>query len=88
MQNTSYDLLSASEKAFVNEVCASLNANRDPAQIAVYGDGSASPNGERFAAKRESGWLSWEVVFNFPASGRAYATDVQLPIDWHLEMAA
>jgi len=83
MRNTfSFSTLAASEQAFVSAVCASLKANCDEAQLVVLGDGSESPNGERFAAKRLG--YSWEVVFNFPETQTAYDTSVQLPRDWRL----
>lgn len=80
MQNVFYDSLNTSERDFVGAVCASLKANFDPAQTVVLGDGTESPNGERFAAKRLG--HSWEVVFNFPETNIAYDTSVQLPRDW------
>lgn len=82
MLTSSFSSLSASEKAFVSAVCASLRSNHNAAQVVVLGDGSASPNGERFAAKRLG--HSWEVVFNFLETNVAYATDVQLPTSWRL----
>lgn len=77
----SFDALTASQRAFVCRVSGDLNANRDAAQVAVYGDGSRSSNGEKFAATRLGN--SWEVVFDF-GTGCNYHTAVQLPIDWHL----
>lgn len=75
------DLLPA-HKVFVDRVTCDLHKNRDAAQIAVYGDGSASPAGEKFAAVRAG--ASWEVVFDF-GTGRCFHTAVQLPSDWHHE---
>ena len=83
MRNTpTFSALTSSQQAFVGAVCASLHANRDAAQIVVLGDGSESPDGERFAAKRLG--YSWEVAFNFPETQTAYETGVQLPRDWSL----
>lgn len=77
-----FDNLTASQKVFVIRVCGDLNRNHDAAQIAVIGDGSASPNGEKFAAERAGN--SWNVVFDF-GTGRCFHTAVQLPNDWHAE---
>jgi hypothetical protein len=81
MANTSFSALTASQSSFVERVSAALWANRDEAQIAVYGDGSASPNGEKFAAERLG--HCWNVVFDF-GTGVCFQTHVQLPVDWHL----
>lgn len=78
----SFSDLTASQVQFVERVCSDLNRNFDPAQIAVYGDGSCSPNGEKFAAERLG--HSWNVVFDF-GSGTCYHTHVQLPVDWYAE---
>lgn len=66
------------QKDFIFRVCASLNRNFDAMQVAVYGDGSASPAGEKFAAERQDN--SWRVVFDF-GIGRNYHTTVDLPQD-------
>jgi hypothetical protein len=81
MAITSFAALSASQLSFVERVSTNLWANRDEAQIAVYGDGSVSPNGEKFAAERLG--HSWNVVFDF-GTGECFHTHVQLPVDWHL----
>jgi hypothetical protein len=81
MANTSFSALTASQLSFVERVSADLHANRDEAQIAVYGDGSASPAGEKFAAERLG--HSWNVIFDF-GTGTCFHTHVQLPVDWHL----
>ncbi len=81
MANSSFSALSALQLSFVKRVCADLWANRDAAQIAVYGDGTASPNNEKFAAERLS--CSWNVIFDF-GTGECFQTHVQLPVDWHL----
>lgn len=75
----SFNSLTASQIEFVSRVCADLNRNIDPAQVAVYGNGSCSPNGEKFAAERLG--HSWNVVFDF-GGGDCYHTHVQLPVDW------
>jgi hypothetical protein len=85
MAHSSFAFLTASQASFVDRVCAHLHANRDEAQIAVYGDGSASPNGEKFAAERLS--CSWKVVFDF-GTGRCFETHVQLPDDWRTAKVA
>jgi hypothetical protein len=77
----SFSALSASESEFVIRVCDHLHANYDEAQVSIYGDGSASPNGEKFAATREG--ASWRVCFDFNR-GACYHTAVQLPSDWAL----
>lgn len=82
MLNTLFSSLTASQQAFVNRVCADLRANLDAAQVAILADGFASPNDERYAAKRLG--QSWEVVFNFPQTDAAYRTAVQLPVNWRL----
>ena len=64
-------------------VCADLNRNFDPAIELVLGDGSASPNGEKFAAIRLG--HSWNVCFDFN-TGSCYHTAVQLPVDWYAEL--
>lgn len=76
----SFSALTASQAHFVERVCSDLNRNFDPAQIAVYGDGSCSPNGEKFAAERLG--HSWNLVFDFNI-GNCYHTAVQLPVDWY-----
>lgn len=81
MANISFATLTASQISFVERVSAALHANRDEAQIAVYGDGSASSKGEKFAAERLG--HSWNVVFDF-GTGECFHTHVQLPVDWHL----
>lgn len=45
--------------------------------ISILGDGSASPNGEKFAAVLEG--ASYRCVFDF-GTGLCYHTAVQLPI--------
>lgn len=45
--------------------------------VSIYGDGSASPNGEKFAAVLEG--ASYRVVFDF-GKGQCYHTAVQLPV--------
>lgn len=64
---------------FVSRVCGDLNRNHDPAIESILGDGSASPNGEKFAAVRLG--HSWNVCFDF-GTGACYHTAVQLPVDW------
>lgn len=81
MAHSSFSSLSALQLAFVERVCADLWRNRDAAQVAVYGDGSASPNNEKFAAERLG--HSWNVIFDF-GMGECFQTHVQLPVDWHL----
>lgn len=81
MTTSSFSSLSASQSEFVNRVCADLYKNRDAAQVGVYGDGSFSPNGEKFAAERLG--HSWNVIFDF-GTGECFQTHVQLPVDWHL----
>jgi hypothetical protein len=76
----SFSALTASQIEFVSRVCADLNRNIDPAAVAVYGDGSCSPNGEKFAAERLG--HSWNVCFDF-GTGDCYHTAVQLPVDWY-----
>ena len=78
----SFTHLTASQKDFVARVCARLSGNFDPAVVAVYGDGSASPNGEKFAAERLG--YSFNVVFDFN-TGSCYHTAAQLPVDWYAE---
>lgn len=76
----SFEALQASEKAFVERVCEGLwnsfMAELQP--LAIYGDGSASPNGEKFAAVLEG--ASVRVVFDFN-KGYCYHTAVQLPVE-------
>lgn len=67
------------QKNFIYRVCSDLNRNFDQDQVAVYGDGSESPNGEKFAAERRGD--SWRVVFDF-GIGRNYHTTVDLPEGW------
>lgn len=81
MAHSFFSALSALELAFVERVSADLWANRDAAQVAVYGDGSRSPNGEKFAAERLGN--SWNVIFDF-GTGSCFQTHVQLPVDWQL----
>lgn len=81
MAHSSFAALTAPQLAFVKRVSADLWANRDAAQIAVYGDGSASPHNEKFAAERLG--HSWNVIFDF-GTGSCFQTHVQLPVDWHL----
>lgn len=75
----SFTELTASQISFLDRVTRDLNRNHDPAQIAVYGDGTASPEGYKFAAVREG--ASWRCVFDFNI-GRCYHTAVQLPHDY------
>lgn len=77
--------LSPSQKLFVTRVCADLQKNIDPAQLVIMGDGSASPNGEKFVAQRIG--CSWTCIFDFGpgaliGEGGCYETSVQLPSDW------
>lgn len=81
MAHFDFSALTASQAAFVERVSAGLWANRDEAQIACYGDGSVSPNGEKFAAERLG--HSWNVIFDF-GTGSCFQTHVQLPVDWHM----
>lgn len=81
MAHSSFSLLTASQLQFVERVSADLHRNRDVAAIAVYGDGSCSPAGEKFAAERLG--HSWNVIFDF-GTGSCFQTHVQLPVDWHL----
>ena len=78
----SFTELTSSQIDFVVRVNGGLAANLDPAQLAVYGDGSASPNGEKFAAVRQD--CSWLVVFDF-GTGKCFEIAVQLPSDWIAE---
>lgn len=71
--------LTASQLDFVSRVCGDLNRNADPAIESVIGDGSCSPNGEKFAAVLLG--HSWNVCFDFN-TGKCYHTAVQLPVDW------
>lgn len=80
----SFPDLTPSQKIFTTRVCADLQKNVDPAQLAVYGDGSCSPNGEKFAAVRQG--CSWMVVFDF-GTGQVFETAVQLSSDWIAEWA-
>jgi hypothetical protein len=75
-----FSLLTAPQADFVTRVCEHLRVNFDEAQIAVYGDGSASPNGEKFAATR-IGHAAWNIVFDFGTS-ECFHTHVQLPAEW------
>jgi hypothetical protein len=61
MTFTSFSSLTDSELSFVDRVSADLWRNRDEAQVARYGDGSASPEGWKFAAERLG--HSWERHF-------------------------
>ena len=81
MATTDFSTLNPAQLAFVERVCLDLWRNRDPAVLAVYGDGTASPNGEKFAAERLS--CSWNVVFDF-GTGTCFQTHIQLPVDWHM----
>ena len=75
----SFTELTVPQVDFVVRVCGDLQKNIDPAQLAVMGDGSCSPNGEKFAAVREG--CSWKTVFDF-GTGKVFETAVQLPRDW------
>lgn len=81
MASISFSDLTPSQISFVERVSADLWRNRDAAQVGVYGDGSASPNGEKFAAERLG--HSWNVIFDF-GTGACFQTHIQLPVDWHL----
>jgi hypothetical protein len=71
--------LSPSQKSFVSKVCEGIQtAGADEAAVAIYGDGSESPNGEKFAAFRLG--LSFQVCFDFN-EGQTYWTAVQLPVN-------
>lgn len=74
--------LTAAQKEFIDRVCESLATNFDPGQVAVYGDGSASPHGEKYAATRQG--AQWNLVFDF-SIGACYHTAVYLPADWQLQ---
>lgn len=71
--------LNQKQRDFVYRVCEGIRRlSDDPAILSVYGDGSASPNGEKFAAVREG--ASFRCVFDFNI-GRCYHTSVQLPVE-------
>lgn len=75
----SYTDLSPAERNFSARVEMDLRGNWDDAQVSIIGDGSASPEGYKFAAVREGN--SWRVIFDFNR-GQCYETAVQLPNDW------
>lgn len=78
MPIVSFEDLTASEQEFVERVCEGLwNQFLDPAVESVYGDGSASPNGEKFAATLQG--ASVLVYFDF-SKGFVYKTAIQLPV--------
>jgi hypothetical protein len=81
----SFSDLTEAQIGFVARVSADLNKNDDPAVVSVYGDGSCSPNGEKFAATRLG--HSWDVCFDFN-TGACYRTAVQLPVDWRANFQA
>lgn len=69
--------LSTAQQAFVCEVLKGLSRhNADDLVSAVYGDGSASPHGEKFAAAR--GADAWRVVFDF-GTGRCHHASLVIP---------
>lgn len=81
----SHSDLTAAQRDFVSRVDAGLKASADPAMLHVLGDGTASPNGEKFIATLLG--HSFEVVFDFGV-GRLYRTACQLPVDWRSDFAA
>jgi hypothetical protein len=77
--SVSFDQLSACEQEFVQRVCDGLwNQFLDPAVLYVYGDGSASPNGEKFAAALQGAQVLAYFDFN---KGFVYKTAIQLPVE-------
>lgn len=77
--------LTAEQREFVSRVDAGLKASADPAMAFVLGDGSASPNGEKFVAELLG--HSFNLTFDFGV-GRLYRTSCQLPVDWRSDFAA
>lgn len=80
-----YADLTADQRAFVSRVDAGLKASADPAMAFVYGDGTASPNGEKFVAELLG--HSFNVTFDFNV-GRLYRTSCQLPVNWRSDFEA
>lgn len=75
----SFEDLTTAQRDFVAKVDAGLKRSADPAMAHVYGDGTASPNGEKFVAELLG--HSFNVTFDFGV-GRLYRTSCQLPVDW------
>lgn len=77
--------LSPAQKEFVSRVDAGLKASADPAMLFVYGDGTQSPNGEKFVAELLG--HSFNVTFDFGV-GKLYRTSCQLPVNWRSDFLA
>lgn len=75
----SFEELGESEQEFVQRVCDGLwnQYMSEPQPLAVYGDGSASPNGEKFAASLHGSQVLAYFDFN---KGFVFKTAIQLPV--------
>lgn len=75
----SFEDLTSAQRDFVSKVDQGLKRSADPAMAFVYGDGTASPHGEKFVAELLG--HSFNVIFDFGV-GKLYRTSCQLPVDW------
>ena len=80
--------LTADQLAIVDRVKLDLYANRDRAQVGIYGDSTVCKDYAgipfRYAATRNG--LQWDVCFDFH-TGRTYTTAVFLPVDYWMHPA-
>lgn len=77
MAELSHSELTLSQKAFIDAACERIRDAHDM-ELAVYANGSLSPNGERFAAHRVG--AQFNVTFDFNI-GRCYHTAVFLTVN-------